>query len=301
MGNCHGSDEVKKGPIRSRFSLDHAPGNIPKTLIVKNQTLPLIGYKDISNRKIAIKKLLRFDNSQLLTELYEYLPQYHMSLSHLVTHIVHPKGSTLYHISYDENDAKQGDLWKKEQYGRTWTETGSRTASYTYDPVLNYFLENIHITNLRIYDAKSIILSSVFVEAEDSDGNIHRFLPYSVGPAEYAYKIAVTVKKAMYLDELEHLEHSLRTHLYKPDTDTDTEDEPTFTRITTAPPHTPASVQETSSGTAAAVNDNKAGGTSSPHTPASKESGESSSAVDTDTVNVTDTINAINKKQGKKK
>jgi hypothetical protein len=233
MGLCASTleshPEFVRGPIRTRFSLDDAPDDIPRSLNVThtksevstNYVLPLIGYTSIVDRKVPMLHLLRFDNTKLLTELFEYLPQYPMRTRDLKYTISHPNGTVLHMIEYTEHKQSPfGVLWKKECFGKTWTEVGTRTASYTYDPLLRDVLKRVCVQNIRIYDSHAIIPVSVYVKIEDTDGNIHTISPsYKNDRSEtdHVYLITLKLEETMYMDEMEERVNSIYRSLNRND------------------------------------------------------------------------------------
>lgn len=201
--------EIIKGPVRTRFSLDDAPESIEKRTDIKGDTgkisLPLIGYKNIRARNIPLLDLLRVDNNKLLSELYEYLPQYPLRMTNLSYKVLHPKGTVLHSIEYTEHKKYTfGSIWKKETFGKTWTEVGNRTASYTYDPMLRHVLNRVMIKDIRIYDSQTILPMSVYVECTDIDGNIHTIYPANtLENSNQVYLLSMNIKETMYLDQME--------------------------------------------------------------------------------------------------
>jgi len=201
--------EIIKGPVRTRFSLDDAPETIEKRTEIKGDggkfSLPLIGYKNIRSRNIPLLELLRVDNKKLLSELYEYLPQYPMRMTNLSYKVLHPKGTVLHSIEYTEHKKYSfGSLWKKESFGKTWTEVGHRTASYTYDPMLRHVLKRVLIKDIRIYDSQTILPMSVYVECTDIDGNVHTIYPANtLENSNQVYLLTMNIKETMYLDQME--------------------------------------------------------------------------------------------------
>jgi hypothetical protein len=218
MGNCCASPEEKKGPIRSRFSLDHAPTDLPKTAIFnETYTFHLSGYKHIQERNINLLGLLSFHNTRFLSELYEYLPQYHLKTNRIDHKIRHPKKDVLHSIIYEEDkNTSLGTIWKKEEYGNTWTQYGMRTADHTYDPLLKHILQKLVIVDLLIYDSGPYLRNSVYIKARDTQGNIHTIFPYSTSNGiDHSYKLDLYVNETMYLDQLDDLRKELRESLYK--------------------------------------------------------------------------------------
>ena len=201
--------EFIKGPVRTRFSLDDAPKSIRKQTDIKRDlrkiSLPLIGYKDIRSRNIPLLELLSFDNQKLLSELYEYLPQYPMRMTNLSYKVLHPKGTILHSIEYMEHEKYPfGSIWKKESFGKTWTEVGNRTATHTHDLMLQHILKRVLIKDIRIYDSQEILPMSVYVECTDIDGNTHTIYPTdTLENSNQAYLISVNIEETMYLDQME--------------------------------------------------------------------------------------------------
>ena len=201
--------EIIKGPVRTRFSLDDAPDSIKKRTDLTGDlgkiSLPLIGYKNIRARNIPILELLRVNNNKLLSELYEYLPQYPMRMTNLSYKVLHPKGTVLHSIEYTENKKYPfGALWKKESFGKTWTEVGNCTANYTYDPMMRHVLKRVLIKDIRIYDSQAILPMSVYVECTDTDDNLHTIYPAdTLQNSNQVYLVSLNIKEKMYLDQME--------------------------------------------------------------------------------------------------
>lgn len=214
MGSACSTDitqkEIIKGPVRTRFSLDDAPESIEKRTEIKRDigkiSLPLVGYKNIRSRNIPLLDLLRTDNNKLLSELYEYLPQYPMRMTNLSYKVSHPNGTIIHSMEYIEDTKYSfGSLWKKETFGKTWTEVGHHTACYTYDPMLKHVLKRVLIKDIRIYDSQEILPMSVYVECTDIDGNTHTLYPANtLENSNQVYLLSININETMYLDQMEN-------------------------------------------------------------------------------------------------
>lgn len=208
MGTCASiqTSDTTKGPIRSRFSLDNAPDTIPKT--ASKAKFPLIGYKCVRDRNLRLSCLTQPDFKMLLTELYEYLPQYPTYLVDLQYFVRHPNKTVLYTLKHNYYAIPK---WKREVFGNIWTETGDFTAKYTFDPLLYTYLNNVIIENIRIYDSYPIVPNSVYLELEDTKGNIHTILPKTTGNV---YKVYLNINETMFLDEMEKKIQGIRMNYY---------------------------------------------------------------------------------------
>lgn len=251
MGNCCSiSDEVRRGAIRSRFTLDDAPEDIPKSVehvatppdapmknpkdapLRKRFHFPLIGHKNIEDRHIVLNSFFpsptktnrtisddKYEASHHLTlvsDLYEYLPQVPLSLVGLTYHARHPSlRDTLYFLSYRNNPLTKNRRWTKEVYGTTWPTVVRSSAVHTYDPVLKHHVRTIKIKDLLIYDSKDYIHGSVYIVIRDSDGNEHAIVPFPGGRTRdgHQYGVRLEIEQDCYVNEIDDLVKKMRERL----------------------------------------------------------------------------------------
>lgn len=250
MGKCFSiPDEARRGPIRTRFDLDSAPDDAPKSVEhvatppdapAKNPKeaperrrfrFPLIGHKNIIDRNVVLNAFFpspprenrtRSDENHekshhltLLSDLYEYLPQVPTHLVGLTYHARHPTlRDTLYFLSYRNNPLTENRRWTKEVYGTTWPTVVRSSAVHTYDPILKHNVRTIRVTDILIYDSKAFIAGSVYLVLRDTDGNEHVVVPYPAPNEDgHQYGVRLNIEQDMYIDEVDTLLETMREHL----------------------------------------------------------------------------------------
>ena len=250
MGSCYSvPEEARRGPIRTRFDLDHAPEDAPKSVEhvavppdapAKNPKetpekqrfrFPLIGHKNLLDRNVVLNAFFpsptqsnlthregeheKSHHLTLLSDLYEYLPQVPLHLVGLTYHARHPElRDTLYFLSYRNNPLTQKRRWTKEIYGTTWPTVVRSSAVHTYDPVLKHNVRTIKVTDLLIYDAKDYIQGAIYVVIRDTDGNEHAIIPYYAPTIDgHQYGARLDIQQDMYIDELDYLLNAMRHRL----------------------------------------------------------------------------------------
>ena len=252
MGSCCSvPEEARRGPIRTRFDLDHAPEDAPKSVDhvavppdapaknpketpeKKRFRFPLIGHKNILDRNVVLNAFFptptqsnlthregeheKSHHLTILSDLYEYLPQVPLHLVGLTYHARHPTlRDTLYFLSYRNNPLTQKRRWTKETYGTTWPTVVRSSAVHTYDPVLKHNVRTIKVTDLLIYDAKDYIQGAVYVVVRDTDGNEHAIIPYHAPTIDgHQYGARLEIQQEMYIDEVDFLLSAMRRRLRK--------------------------------------------------------------------------------------
>ena len=252
MGSCWSvPEEARRGPIRTRFDLDHAPEDAPKSVDhvavppdaptknprdtpeKKRFRFPLIGHKNILDRNVVLNAFFpsptqsnlthregeheKSHHLSILSDLYEYLPQVPLHLVGLTYHARHPTlRDTLYFLSYRNNPLTQKRRWTKETYGTTWPTVVRSSAVHTYDPVLKHNVRTIKATDLLIYDAKDYIQGAVYVVVRDTDGNEHAIIPYHAPTIDgHQYGARLEIQQEMYIDEVDFLLGAMRRRLGK--------------------------------------------------------------------------------------
>jgi len=250
MGSCCSvPEEARRGPIRTRFDLDHAPEDAPKSVDhvavppdaptknprdtpeKKRFRFPLIGHKNILDRNVVLNAFFptptqsnlthregeheKSHHLTILSDLYEYLPQVPLHLVGLTYHARHPTlRDTLYFLSYRNNPLTQKRRWTKETYGTTWPTVVRSSAVHTYDPVLKHNVRTIKATDLLIYDAKDYIQGAVYVVVRDTDGNEHAIIPYHAPTIDgHQYGARLEIQQEMYIDEIDFLLGAMRRRL----------------------------------------------------------------------------------------
>jgi len=211
--------EKQKGPIRSRFTLDSCPTDVNKEMTyvpsdsTTKYTFPLIGYKDLRERDIRLEEFFTKENI-LLSELFEYLPQYPLRLISSILQLTHPtEHDTLYYLSYKYDSKNNSVKWTKETYGTTWPTVIKNSSVYTYDPILKYNIRKLSIRDMFIYDTKTLIPNTVGIVFTDTNGNRHKILPYMSGKMVYQYGIFLNIHEDCYLDDIEKLLDTMRRRL----------------------------------------------------------------------------------------
>lgn len=250
MGSfCSVPEEARRGPIRTRFDLDNAPEDAPKSVDhvavppdaptknpretpeKKRFRFPLIGHKNILDRNVTLNGFFPTPTSSnlthregehekshhltILSDLYEYLPQVELHLVGLTYHARHPTlRDTLYFLSYRNNPLTQKRRWTKEAYGTTWPTVVRSSAVHTYDPVLKHNVKSIKVTDILIYDAKDYIQGAVYVVVRDTDGNEHAIIPYHAPTIDgHQYGARLDIQQEMYIDEIDYLLTAMRRRL----------------------------------------------------------------------------------------
>ena len=252
MGTCCSvPEEARRGPIRTRFDLDHAPEDAPKSVYhvavppdaptknpdetpeKKRFRFPLIGHKNVLERNITLNSFFptptksnlttaegdheKSHHLTIMSDIYEYLPQIPLHLVGLTYHARHPTlRDTLYFLSYRNNPLTHKRRWTKETYGTTWPTVVRSSAVHTYDPVLKHNVKTIKVTDILIYDAKDYIQGAVYVVIRDTEGNTHAIIPYYAPTIDgHQYGVRLDIKQDKYLDEIDFLLGAMRRRLMK--------------------------------------------------------------------------------------